>query len=269
MRNITKILALITFYLTSNLCAQISKFDSIELAEYWVEESKMWDSICIKQTEKANEEISRGQLTYVILKGMVKMFDSDSELELLLSKYKIKTAQQGIFCTAPSDKQLCYGDLMNKEIERKYGKHFIDEKREEAEKIYIKKNINNVFPSSECDRTHSIYPLTKDLDGFLEQYDKDYFKTFTYPKDYIHRVETDLYSWTTVEFVLTINGEIKNLKVHSSFKQPYNKKFAKEFNESAIKFVKKIKWIPNTKSGIVVNSKESVTFMYDHQNWKR
>jgi len=256
-------------FLATNSFAQISNTDSIEIAKYLEIEYKMWDSICFVQTKIAKEEISNGQLTFVIPKGMVEMYESDTELDSILSKYNIKTMSQGIFCTAPSDKQFCYGDLMNQEIERKFGKDFITEKRIEAEKAYVKKNINKIFPSSDCDRNHSIYPFTKNLDDFLEQYDKDYFKTFIYPPSYIHRKEDDLYSWTEVEFILTVNGELKKLKVHSSFKQPYNKKFAKEFNERALNFVKKIKWIPNKKSGIAVNSKESVIFMYDHENWKR
>lgn len=269
MHKIAKIITIIFFCLATNVLAQISKSDSTEQAKYLEEERKMWDSICIAQTKIANEEIKNGQLTFVIPQGMVEMFESDSELDSLLSKYNIKTVKQGIFCTAPSNKQFCYGDLMNKEIESKYGKYFIDGKRDEAEKINVKKNINKIFSSSDCDRSHSIYPLTKSLDEFLEQYGKDYFKTFTYPKDYIHRNETDLYSWTTVEFILTKDGAIKDLSVNSSFRQRYNEKFAKEFNEKAINFVKKIKWIPNKKKGIIINSQESVTFMYDHENWKR
>jgi hypothetical protein len=256
-------------FLTANLFAQTNDNDSIELAKYLEIENKMWDSICIAQTKIAKEEIGNGQLTLVIPKGMVEMYESDSELDLILSRYNIKTIPQGIFCTAPSDKQFCYGDLMNKEIERKFGKYFIEEKRIEAEKAYVRKNINKIFSSSDCERNHSIYPFTKNLDDFLEKYDKDYFKTFLYPQDYIHRKENDLYSWTTVEFVLTVNGELRNLRVNSSFRQPYNEKFAKDFNTRAINFVKKIKWIPNKKSGITVNSNESVTFMYDHENWKR
>ncbi len=254
------IVVLISFFATNSF-AQINKSDSIELAKYLEIENKMWDSICVAQTKIAKEEISRGLLTLVIPKGMVEMYESDAELDSILNKYNIKTIPQGIFCTAPSDKQFCYGDLMNNEIERKYGKFFIEEKRIEAEKAYVKKNISKIFPSSDCDRNHSIYPFTKNLDEFLEQYDKDFFKTFVYPSDYIHRKENDQYSWTTVEFVLTIKGELKKLRVKSSFRQPYNRKFAKEFDERAINFVKKIKWIPNKKSGITVNSEESVTFM--------
>lgn len=268
MKTLNFIIILLSF-LSTNSFAQIRNTDSIEIAKYLEMEYKMWDSICIVQTKIAKEEINNGQLTFVIPKGMVEMYESDPELDSILGKYNIKTISQGIFCTAPSDKQFCYGDLMNKEIERKFGKDFIAEKRNEAEKAYVKKNINKTFLSSDCDRNHSIYPFAKNIDDFLEKYDKDYFKTFLYPPDYIHRKEGDLYSWTTVEFVLTVNGELKNVRVYSSFRQPYNEKFTKEFNERAFNFVKKIKWIPNKKSGITVNSKESVTFMYDHDNWKR
>jgi len=256
-------------FLSANLFAQISKSDSIEMAKYLEIENKMWDSICIAHTKIAKEEISRGQLTFVIPKGVVVMYESDTEFDSILSNYNIKTISQGIFCTAPSDKQFCYGELMNKEIEKKFGSNFIEEKRLEAEKAYVRKNINRIFSSADCDRNHSIYPFAKNLDDYLEQSKKDYFKKFTYPTDYIHRKENDLYSWTTVYFVLTINGEIKNLTVKSSFRQPYNEKFAKKFNENAVKFVKSIKWIPNKRSGITVNSQESITFMYDHENWKR
>lgn len=129
MHKIAKIITIIFFCLATNVLAQISKSDSIEQAKYLEEERKMWDSICIAQTKMANKEIKNGQLTFVIPQGMVEMFESDSELDSLLSKYNIKTVKQGIFCTAPSNKQFCYGDLMNKEIESKYGKYFIDGKR--------------------------------------------------------------------------------------------------------------------------------------------
>ncbi|MFL9835363.1 energy transducer TonB [Chryseobacterium terrae] len=266
---ITNFIIILISFFVANSFAQTSNTDSIKLTKYLEIEDKMWDSICIAQTKIAKEEISKGKLTLVIPKGMVEMYESDSELDSILSRYNIKTMSQGIFCTAPSDKQFCYGDLMNNEIERRFGQYFIEEKRSEAEKAYVRKNINKIFSSTDCDRNHSIYPFTKNLDDFLEKYDKDYFKTFLYPQDYIHRKENDLYSWTTVRFVLTVNGELKNLRVDSSFRQPYNEKFNEEFNERAINFVKKIKWIPNKKRGITVNSDESVTFMYDHENWKR
>jgi hypothetical protein len=247
----------------------VSQSDSIELEKYRIEGEKIWDSICTAETKRAKEEISKGKLTYVIIKGMVKMYESDAELKSILKKYKIETTAQGIFCTAPSDKQYCYGGLMYEEIKRKFGEDFIDEKRDEAEKKYINNHINQIFLSSECDRNHSIYPLAKDLDDFLERYGKDYFKNFVYPKDYIHRKKDDLYSWTTVYFILTQNGEITKLKVESSFRQSYNQKFAKEFNRKAKEFVKNIQWIPNKKRGITVNSQESITFMYDHEDWER
>ncbi len=128
------IIILITFF-AANSFAQTKNADSIDLAKYLEIEYKMWDSICISQTKIAKEEISRGKLTLVIPKGVVKMYESDSELDSILSRYNIKTMPQGIFCTAPSDKQFCYGDLMNIEIERKFGKHFIEEKRNQMSRI--------------------------------------------------------------------------------------------------------------------------------------
>jgi hypothetical protein len=240
-----------------------AQMDSIEIKKYQIEQDKIWDSICTAETQLALEEIKLGKLTYVIPKGMVEMYDSDKELNQLLKKYKIKTTPQGIFCTVPYEKQFCYGDLMNKEIEKLYGSNFIEKKREEAEKIYITKNIYKIFPGNECDRNHSIYPLAKNVDEYIDRYRGDYFKDFTYPANYIHRKEGELYSHTDIEFILTRKGKIKNLKVHSTFHNPYNQKFAKEFEEKAKYFIQNISWIPNKKSEIIVKSKETLTFLYD------
>jgi len=72
---------------------------------------------------------------------------------------------------------------MLKEIEKKYGKKFLDSLCNLVEKDYVKKNSNKVYEFMERDMA-SRYPNTKDYNDMFDKSETDFFKQFKYPKGY-------------------------------------------------------------------------------------
>lgn len=155
------------------------------------EEKKYWDSLCNSQTRQANEDIKKNKIFYTHLYGMVDEYRSDMEMDSILSKYSIGIKTDGYYCTIPWNQQNCYGKVMEKEIQKRYGIKFIDSLRQVAEKIYVHKHRNDVFKFQDCDMT-SRYPGTDDYSEFLENYKNDFFKTFKYPANFKFKNENTI-----------------------------------------------------------------------------
>ena len=103
----------------------------------------------------------------------------------VLLKYKIQTDSTTTSCIPPPKgfRTNCYISIMNKEIEKRHGKKFIESVRNEAEGKYAIRHLNMVFEFDECD-TISRYPGTKNYKDFFEKPYVDFEKTFKYPKMY-------------------------------------------------------------------------------------
>ena len=260
MTAITKFFLISFSFLTTNLFAQISKSDSIELAKYFEEQSKYWDSLCIAETKRAEIDIKNKKLVHTYLAGMVDTYRSDKEMDSLLAKYSISTEIQGIYCTVPSEKQNCYGNEMEREISKRFGAKFIDSLRQIAEITFVNKHRNEIFRFEDCDMV-SRYPGTNDYSEFLENYQRDFFATFKYPEKFQYKNEK-YYSYSNVYFTLWKDGKISNLEIESTFQNKENEKFRAEIERQIENFVLKTKWKPATLIQIPVNSEMRLLFHY-------
>lgn len=224
------------------------------------DEIKYWDSLCNAETKKARKDIKHNKLVYTHLFGMVETYRSNEEMDSLLSKYSISTNENGYYCTVPWTKQNCYGKEMENEIAERYGENFIDSLRQVAEKTYVYKHRNDIFRFEECDMT-SRYPGTDDYGEFFDNYKRDFFAEFEYPKDYRYKNE-EYYSYSSVYFTLWKDGKISDLEIESTFQNKENEKLGAEIEEQIEKFVRKVKWKPATALGTKVNSEMRLTIHY-------
>ena len=135
-------------------------------------ENKYWDSICKIETKNAEKDIKQNKLTYFHYFGMVIQYRSNVEMNKLLSNYNIGIDSASYYCTVSGELQNCYAHKMRQEIDKRYGKNFIDSLRTIAEKQYVKNNPNKIYDFEECD-TISRYPEDKNYSDFFKNYKKE------------------------------------------------------------------------------------------------
>lgn len=224
-------------------------------------ENKYWDSICKIETKNAENDIKQNKLTYFHYFGMVVQYRSNEEMNKLLSNYNIGTGTASYYCTVPGELQNCYAHKMRQEIDKRYGKNFIDSLRIIAEKQYVKNNLNKVYAFEECD-TISRYPNDKTYRDFFKSYEKDFWKFTEYPIDFEYRKNKDSYSSISAEFTLSKNGQVSNIDIEITFQNKKNYKYSSYFITKTKEFISKTKWIPAKSSGIVVSSKVPLTMFF-------
>lgn len=224
-------------------------------------ENKYWDSICRIETKNAEIDIKQNKLTYFHYFGMVVKHRSNEEMNMLLSKYNISIDSANYYCTVPGELQNCYAHKMEQEIDKRFGKNFIDSLRNVAEKLYVKNNPNKIYDFEECD-TISIYPNSKSNSDFFKNYKNDFFKIAEYPKDFEFRNENDSYSWISGDFILHKDGTVTNIDIELSFQNKKNYKYSSYFTNKLKEFILNTKWIPAKSMGETVNSKVPLTIHF-------
>ena len=235
--------------------------------ELWEKDKKLKveviDTFCINQRERAKRDIKNGKLTYFYYMGMVEMYRSNDEMKELLSKYNIKidSTLTTCFAPAPGFEYYCYEKEMRNAIDEKYGISFIDSLRLQAEKKYVSKYPDKIYEFEDCD-TIARYPRAKNYKEHFDNYKKDYFKNFKYPKGYKYKNEKS-FSYTTAEFILHKDGSISDIEVETTFQNSENEKYSKLFDKRMTEFIKKTDWIPAKSAGIVVSSKMPIYVSYE------
>jgi len=224
-------------------------------------ENKYWDSICKLETKNAEKDIKQNKLTYFHYFGMVVQYRSNEEINKLLSKYNISIDSAFYYCTVPSELQNCYAHKMRQEIDKRFGKSFIDSLGVIAEKQYVKNNINKIYEFEECD-TLSRYPNDKNYSAFFKNYKNDFFKIAEYPKDFEFRKEKDSYSWISADFILHKDGTVSEIDIELTFQNKKNYKYSSYFTTKLKEFILKTKWIPAKSMGEIVNSKIPLTIHF-------
>jgi len=234
-----------------------SKEEKVELET----ENKYWDSICKIETKNAEKDIKQNKLTYFHYFGMVVQYRSNEEMDKLLSNYNIGTDSAFYYCTVPGKFQNCYAHKMRQEIDKRYGKKFVDSLRIIAEKQYVKNNVNMVFAFEECD-TISRYPNDKNYTEFFKNYKNDFFKITEYPQDFEFRKEKDPYSWISADFILNKDGTVTDINIELTFQNKKNYKYTSYYTKKIKEFILETKWIPAKSMGITVNSKVPLTIHF-------
>lgn len=224
-------------------------------------ENKYWDSLCKIETKNAEKDIKQNKITYFHYFGMVVQYRSNEEMNKLLSSYNIKIDSASYYCTVPSKLQNCYAHKMQQEIDRRYGKNFIDSLRTIAEKQYVKNNPNKIYEFEECD-TLSRYPNDRNYSEYFKNYKNDFFQFAEYPTDFEYRKEKDSYSWISADFILRKDGTVTDIDIELTFQNKKNYKYSSYFTNKLKEFILKTKWIPAKSMGVIVNSKVPLTIQF-------
>jgi len=215
---------------------------------------KIVDTLCIFEQKRAEDDINKDKLVYTLHYGIGVYDFSNFEMNELLAKHSITLDTILIPCSRPPKgfKWYCYSELINKEIEKRFGEKFIDSLRNIADRKFIENNPKFVFSFSDCE-TNSRYETAKTYEDFLEKPENDFIKSLNYKNLTKQQLKKEKAN-SNISFVIYRNGTIGNIKVESDFNISKNKDFIKYFEKESIKFVKNAKWKAATYRGIKVNS---------------
>lgn len=220
---------------------------------------------CDFAKQQAENDFKYKNYTWSDFEGFAFDFFGQEEFVEILNKNNIKHKSIGISCIIDGNEKFehCYEKEMNKLLESKFGVNFFDSLKIEARKLYVSKRKDSIFSFEYCDQT-SRHPRTKDYNEQFSLSDKEFFKNFVYPSNYIKRLnDKDNYSFTQVYFILMKDGTCKNFEAESSFQNSTNKIFENSFNQQVLDYVKNIKWRTATIEGIPVNSYMNVSITYE------
>jgi hypothetical protein len=219
---------------------------------------KIVDTLCAFEEKQAKENIQNGQLNYTCIYGLGLYDYSNKEMGELLSHYSIKLDSVMNGCDRPPKgfRRNCYEEIMNSAILKKFGKNFIDSLRNVADKQFVENHPTYIFNHFECDLT-SRYANSKTYSDFLDKPENDFISGLK-----LKGTKKKEKANTEISFVIYRNGKTGKIKAKSDFDMATNKEFAIYFEEKAIDFVKKSKWIAAKYRGIDVNS-EMILNLYN------
>lgn len=218
---------------------------------------------CEFNKKQAQNQFDYKNYTWTIFSGMDYINSlGEDEFIRLLEKQHIKVKKLPVLCVRfPNDQyENCEEIEMNRLIQQKFGKSFIDSLQYIAKQNFIKSHPEEVFSYEYCDES-SRYPNST-INNQFDKIKADYFSKYPTPKDYIRKNE-EYYSYTSANFILTKEGNIKDLSLESVFQNKKNNIFEKQFNKQLKDFVLHTQWIPGKISGLNVDSYYDVTIHYD------
>lgn len=215
---------------------------------------------CSNAEKKAFKDISKNKITYIKYLGMFGYLRSEKELREILAEYNInfKIGETGSCLSHVSDGEYCYAQIMEKEINKRYGERFLDSLKNCADKLFVINNPNQIFSIKECDAAKT-YPNPKNYADFWEIPSKEFNAEFTYPKNYV-KCKKEYDNIMNAKFVLNKNGTIDSLKIETEFENSKNNEYKNYIETKAKEYIEKKKWVPLKRFGITVNSEIELTF---------
>lgn len=164
-------------------------------------------------------------------------------------------------CIGAYPSNSCYNMYMTKITEDQFGKEYIDNLVKESVALYVKKHPKKIFDSDEhTDWTYKGTYLSYTNDNDL--LNQDFFKGFTYPKDYDYTVQK--YNSSTVVILnLDEKGNILGKKKfqHNIYNE-HNKMYIPYFEKEIDKFIKSTKFAPIKYRGYPVKCEISFFIYY-------
>lgn len=119
---------------------------------------KVFDTFCENQTKRAKRDIGSNQLIYFDPSG----YYEHEELGELLKKYDIETKRYNRYCIRVASFNLyCYQDLMKDEIEKRYGKTFLDSLWKIAERNFVLKYPDSLYIKDGRDIREKYLPVKR------------------------------------------------------------------------------------------------------------
>lgn len=155
----------------------------------------------------------------------------------------------------------CFQWEMNRIVELRFGKVFMENLKTAAVNNFIKNNPERIFEFEECD-LESRYASAKTYEEMFSKTKTDYFKTFQYPKEFIFRDSNHKSSNVEVNFILDKKGKVSKLNVDLSLQEKKNYIYSSYLINSIKEFVNNSKWKSATYKGVPVISKMNVLIFY-------
>lgn len=168
--------------------------------------------------KQAQNQFNYKNYTWTIFSGMDYINHlGEDEFIKFLEKQHIKTKTIPIVCVRfPNDQyENCEEIEMNKLIEEKFGKKFIDSLRYIAKQTFIKSHPEEVFSYEYFDE-YSRYPNST-INNQFDKMQDDYLSKYPTPKEYIRKNEK-YYYFTSANFILTKDGKLKIYQKKANFK---------------------------------------------------
>lgn len=155
----------------------------------------------------------------------------------------------------------CFQWEMNRIIEKKYGKSFIENLKTEAAKKFIINNPDRIFEFEECD-VESRYFSAKTYQEMTSKTETDYLKNFEYPEDFEFRKSNSRVSFADANFILDKRGRVSKVQIELTLQEKKNYIYSSYLIESLKEFIQKSKWKSATYQGVPVTSKMNVLIFY-------
>jgi hypothetical protein len=239
---------LTTLYSCNRTTKQKSRFDNISNA----------DTTCLKEIAKAKADIQKGKLTFCHFAGsmLYEPLRSGDEMDSLLKTFGINYKEEITSdVIIENQTQGCYCDFMKEQIDKKFGKTFIDSLLNVSDSLYVQNNINDTFYYANCD-TRPNYPSDTDTnpDEYSEIFQSDFDKSIKYPAGYIKRPNYDSSAFADVHLYVDKIGQAVITGCWFVFDIKENHKYEKYFEREIAKALKKTGWTPATIRNQKVNS---------------
>jgi len=144
---------------------------------------------------------------------------------------------------------------MKEQIDKKFGKAFIDSLLNLSDSLYVQNNINDTFYYATCD-TRPNYPSDTDTnpDEYSEVFQSDFDKSIKYPVGYIKRPNYDSSAFVDVHLYVDKEGQAVITGCWFIFDIKKNHKYENYFEREIAKAMKKKGWTPATIRNQKVNS---------------
>lgn len=230
-----------------------SQSDSLQIKRR-EEIKKRFDEQCGKDQNRAVEDSKTKTIFYINVPAPDgEEFLQEKEFAEILKPYEITFGGtwMGSDLAGSYSENQCYYSYMSKIAEDKFGKKFFEDKINEALRIFIKSNPNRIFDYRR-----------EELKFSEKNFEMDFWKKFTLPKNYIKRRENEDFSKIYIFFTIDNNGKADDVDFETEFINITNKKFETQILSSLKRKILKYKWEPNTYKGFPVKSSNylSITF---------
>ena len=109
---------------------------------------KSTDTTCLEEIKRAKSEIKKNKLTYCHYAGNIlfQPLRGEREMDSLLKLYKVSYENELSPCIIDKDKNYhCYCELMQEQIDKKFGNKFTDSLLYVADSLYISKHLKDTF----------------------------------------------------------------------------------------------------------------------------
>ena len=230
---------------------------------FFQEAKKLSHDQCKKDSLRATEE-AKYNLSYSLPLPTPAMsedlFLAENEFRQVLRKNKIGYGGYIVGnCFGLEDN--CFQWEMNRIVEEKFSKEFLESLKIAATKMFVLNNPDRIFEYEECDM-ESRYGSAKTYGEMVTLAKNDYFQNFSYPEDFIARSSNNKYSYGEADFILDKKGRVSKLTVTLSLKEKKNYIYSAYLIESLKEFILKSKWKPANYNGVPVLSKMNILIFY-------